>query len=210
MRLFSNRVAPNPVKVELYLAEKSAAGCEIPVERVFVNLPKGEHRTPEFAKRNPFRRAPVLELDDGSHIPESLAIIEYFEELHPRPSLIGDTPAQRGRVRALERAIDLDVLGSIGQIVHATNSPIGLPPSPDIAQRSQQRLEHILAILDEQLADGRPFVAGDKPTIADCTLGAALQFARFGGTTIPERFSRILEWDRTYRVRDAVKAVIIR
>ena len=81
MKLFTQRVAPNPTKLELYLAEKAAMGCVIPLERVAVNLMKGEQRLPEFAALNSLQRVPFLQLDDGRVIPESLPIIEYFEEI---------------------------------------------------------------------------------------------------------------------------------
>lgn len=210
MKLFTNPVAPNPVKVELYLAEKAAAGCEVPLERKIVNLIKGEHHTPEFHLLNPLERTPVLQLDDGSSLYESLAIIEYFEEIYPEPSLIGNTPEKRARVRAIERIIDLDILATIGTIVHATNSPVGYPASPELVKRTRPRLDNSLKIINEQLDSNKPFIMGASPTIADCTLGAAMQFARFGGVEISDDFKNILDWDRNYRARDVIAAIILR
>src|SRR5205823_682233 len=81
----------------VYLAEK---GITIPCQQV--NIVTGENRNAEFLKKNPLGGLPVLELDDGSHLTESLAIIEYLEDLHPAPPMIGTTPLERARVRALE------------------------------------------------------------------------------------------------------------
>ena len=78
MKLYDFPFAPNPRKLRVYLAEK---GIEIP--RVTVNLTKGEQVAPEFTAKNPMGGLPVLELDDGTCLRESLAIIEYLEELHP-------------------------------------------------------------------------------------------------------------------------------
>ncbi len=133
MKLYFFPVAPNPTKVRLYLAEKSAGGAEIALTEVIVNLREGEQNRAEHLARNPFAKLPVLELDDGTHLIESLAIIEYLEELHPHPPMIGSTPLERARVRALERIADVGVLMVVGRIVHATNSPLGLPPSPEVA-----------------------------------------------------------------------------
>ncbi len=108
--------------------------------------------------RNPLGRLPALELDDGSCVVESLAIIEYLEELHPEPTMIGRNPRERARVRELERICDIGVLISIGRIVHATRSPLGLPPSPEIAENAQEALKRPLQLLDDCLADGRTFV----------------------------------------------------
>ena len=83
MKLYMFQVAPNPTRVRLYLAEKAAAGAKIDLQQIAVNLPKGEQRTPDHLARNPLGRLPVLELDDGSYLTESLAIIEYLEECYP-------------------------------------------------------------------------------------------------------------------------------
>src|ERR1051326_8678298 len=69
--------APNPRKLIVYLREK---GLDIPLESV--DILSGANRTPEFLKKNPLGGLPVLELDDASHLTESLAIIQYLEELH--------------------------------------------------------------------------------------------------------------------------------
>src|SRR5215470_19985113 len=103
--------APNPRKVLVYLKEK---GLDIPLETV--DLMSGQNRTPEFLKKNPLGGLPVLELDDGSYLTESLAIMEYLEELHPNPPMLGTTPLERARVREIERIIELGVLGRIAQI----------------------------------------------------------------------------------------------
>lgn len=209
MKLYNFPVAPNPTKVSLYLAEKRAGGCAFEIEDVTVNLVEGEQRTEEHRARNPFARLPVLELDDGSILLESLAIIEYLEELHPDPPMIGVTAVERAQVRALERVADLGLLFPIGIIVHTTNSPVGYPPSPEVADRFQKMLPQPLRYLDEQLADGRPFLAGDVPSIADCTLAAALQFARFGKVDIGEEYTNIERWDAAYRERSVAREVLV-
>lgn len=173
MRLYTIPLAPNPSKVMLYLAEKG-----IEIEYVYVNLVKGEHRSAEHLARNPLGSLPVLELDDGSFLSESLAIMEFLEELHPEPAMIGKTPTGRAKVRRLERIADLSVLLPIARIIHATRSPIGLPPSEEVAEGARRGLPEALGVLEESLAD-HPFVAGSEPTIADCSLFAGLNFGRF-------------------------------
>ncbi len=121
--------------------------------------------------------------------------------------MIGSSPIERARVRSLERIADIGVLLPIATIVHATNSPIGMEPSPEVAERFRQRLPASLRYLDDQLGEGRRFVGGDEPSIADFTLAAALQFGRFGKVDIGEGYENILRWDRAYRERDAVKRV---
>ena len=73
MKLYFFPIAPNPTKVRAYLAEK-----DIEIEQVLVNLPQGEQKTPEFLAKNPLGVLPTLELDDGTWVSESLAIMEYL------------------------------------------------------------------------------------------------------------------------------------
>ncbi|HYC23206.1 MAG TPA: glutathione S-transferase N-terminal domain-containing protein, partial [Candidatus Bathyarchaeia archaeon] len=108
MKIYDFVGAPNPKKLRVYLAEK---GISVRLEPV--DIITGANRKPEFLAKNPLGGLPVLELDDGTHLPESLAIIEYFEELHPTPPMIGSTPLERARVRALERIAELGVLGRV-------------------------------------------------------------------------------------------------
>jgi glutathione S-transferase len=208
MKLYYFQVAPNPTKVRLYLAEKAAAGTPIEVEPVIVSLAEGEQKSPEHLARNPLGRLPVLELGDGSYITESLAIIEYLEELHPDPPMIGSTAVERARVRELERIVDLGVLLHTAMIVHTTNSPLGWPPLPETANLLRLGLPPYLAELDRRLADGRPFLAGERPTIADCTLQAALQFGRFGKVELDPQYEQVVRWDHDYRARPCVQNVL--
>ena len=90
MKLYSHAHALSPRRVALYLAEKKLA-----IETVDVDLPGGAHRAPAFLAKNPLGRVPVLELDDGRTLTESDAIIEYLEELHPEPPLVGRDAWQR-------------------------------------------------------------------------------------------------------------------
>jgi len=84
VKLYDYTRAPNPRRVRIFLAEK---GITVPM--VQLDLFQGAHLTPEALKRNPYRGLPVLELDDGTCIAESVAICRYFEELHPHPPLMG-------------------------------------------------------------------------------------------------------------------------
>ena len=201
MKLYDFPFAPNPRKLRVYLAEK---GIEIP--RVMVNIVKGEQHTPEFLEKNPTGGLPVLELDDGTCLRESLAIIEYLEELHPEPPMIGRTPLERARVRALERTVDLGVLMNVARVLHNTHAVLpGRVPNPELAAIARRDLEKPAHFLDAQLADGRAFVAGDRVTIADCTLFAAMEFARTGNLGI-EWPTQIARWYEHFRKRPSASA----
>src|SRR5512143_278423 len=145
MKLYDFVGAPNPKKVRVYLAEK---GIQVPLEPV--NIIAGENRTPEFLAKNPAGGLPVLELDDGSHLTESLAIIELFEEQNPNPPMIGTTPVERARTRAIERICELGVLGRVAAIFQNT-SPLfagRIKQVPEAAEAARGILNGNLAILD--------------------------------------------------------------
>jgi glutathione S-transferase len=208
MKIYVTPLAPNPTRLRLYLAEKRAAGASIAYEEVMINLVKGEQKSPQHTVRSPFTRVPVLELDDGTCVGESVPIIEYFEEKFPDPPMIGVGPEQRLKVRSLERLAGLEVLNHAARIVHATRSPLGFEPNVRAVATLRPRLKAGLKFFEETFADGREFVAGDSVTIADCTLAAALQFARFGRYECYSGHKAICAWDARYRARPAVSEVL--
>ena len=210
MKLYMFQVAPNPTKVRLYIAEKMAAQAPLNIEQISVNLPKGEHRQAEHLARNANAKLPVLELDDGSFLTESLAIIEYLEECYPQPPMIGSTARERASVREVERIIETRILNPIARLIHATRSPTGHPPSEDIAERSRKELPAGLQQINQWLSDGRSFVCGQRVTIADCSLQAALQFARFSKLDLISEYQDLLRWDQSYRKRSAAQSVLVR
>jgi glutathione S-transferase len=209
VKLYCFPVAPNPTRLRLYLAEKRQAGAELDVEEVSVNLRQQEQRSAEHLKRNPLAKLPVLEIEDGVYLTESLAIIEYLEERVPDPPMIGDTPLARARTRELERIIEIGVLRPIAEIVHATASPLGLPPNPAVAEHFRAALPPNLAIVEERLRDGRPLLMGDRPSIADCTLAAALQFGRMAKVVLDPEYENIARWDLAFRERLSAKQVLV-
>jgi glutathione S-transferase len=202
MKLYDFPLAPNPKKVRVYLAEK---GLQMPIEPV--DAINGANRTPEFLAKNPLGGLPVLELDDGSHLPESLAIIEYLEELHPEPPMLGRQPLERARVRAAERICELGVLSNVAAVFQNTSPFFAqrLKQSADAADNGRTRLAANLKVLDGLIGD-RPFVCGDRPTIADCTLFAALEFAEFAGLPLDPAYANLRRWHAAFKARPSATA----
>jgi glutathione S-transferase len=202
MKVYDFAGAPNPKKLRVYLSEK---GLDIPTESV--DILSGQNRKPEFLEKNPLGGLPVLELDDGSHLTESLAIMEYLEELHPKPSLLGATPLERARVRETERICEIGVLGNVGTIFQNTHPFFAqrVRQSPEAAETARNRLTAALKVLDARLAT-RKFVAGSSPTIGDCTLLAALDFAAFAGIPIDPAFSNVQRWFEEFKQRPSAQA----
>ncbi|MEM7409464.1 MAG: glutathione S-transferase family protein [Myxococcota bacterium] len=199
MKLYFFPIAPNPTKVRTYLAEK---GIEIELE--LVSFFEGAQNTPEFRAKNPLGKLPVLELDDGSILTESLAIMRYLEELHPEPNMVGTTPLERARISELERICENGVLSAVARYIHATKSPLDLPPKPQVAEVAWENLQANLEVLDARVGAG-PFVAGDRVTIADCTLWAGFNFAKFRDVEIDAKYANLLAWRERFADRPSTQ-----
>ena len=208
MKLYMVPLAPNPTKVMLYIAERAELGVDMGIEQVVVNTLKGRNREPEHLARNPFGTLPVLELDDGTFLVESLAIIEYLEDCFPRGALLHGHAQARGRARDVERIIDLRVSGPMAAYVHATNSPLGWPPDPEKAVQIEADLQVPLDYLETLQGDGRALLLGETVSIADCTLQASLQFLRFVKADLFGDRPLLRAWDERYRARPAAQKVL--
>jgi glutathione S-transferase len=204
MKVLDFAIAPNPTKLRIYLHEK---GLALPMEAV--DVMNGQNRTPEFLGRvNPLGGLPVLQLDDGSYLTESLAIIQYLEELHPAPNMIGATPLDRARVRELERICELGVLNNVGTVFQNTSPFFAarVKQSPDAAETGRTRIGIALRALDRRIG-AAPFLAGDRPTIADCTLMASIRFAEFGAIAMPlDECPNVTRWCAAFKQRPSAQA----
>ena len=174
MKLYDVIQAPNPRRVRVFLAEK---GITVPM--VQVDMAKGEHKSAAFLRKNGSGKVPVLELDDGTCIGESVAICRYFEALHPEPSLFGRTPAELGRIEMRNRQLEFELLGPIG--VSWRNGPVvtrmfKIKGIAAAKVQSDAATNAFYARLNDELAD-QPFMAGEHYSIADVTALCVIDFA---------------------------------
>ena len=203
MRLYNSNLAPNPRRVRIVLAEK---GVSIP--RVEVDLGKLEHKTPEFAALNPFQTIPILELDDGTRIAESIAICRYIEALWPEPNLFGLTPLEQAMIEMWQRQLELRLLMPIAQVVRHTHprmAEMESPQVPDWAAVNRPRALHAMTIVNETLSD-RPFITGDRFTVADVTGLVALDFAKPARILIPPELVHLNRWHEALKARPSAAA----
>lgn len=140
-------------------------------EPVFVHLAKGEHRKPEYVKVNAQALVPTLELDDGTRLSQSLAIIEYLDEKHPQKPLVPKDPLARARVRSLSYLIASEIhpLNNLRTLQHLKRA---LAQSEDqVSTWYRHWIADGLAKLEAELVNGKDrFSHGDTPTMADCCL----------------------------------------
>jgi len=104
MKLYDSKVAPNPRRVRIFLAEK---GIEVPT--VQVDIGSGENRKPPYIDKNPLGGTPMLELDDGTCIAETVAICRYFEATQPNPPLMGTDARDQAVVEMWQRRMELEL-----------------------------------------------------------------------------------------------------
>ena len=208
MKLYMVPLAPNPTKVMLYIAEREELGVNMGIEQIVVNTLKGRHKEPEHLARNPFGTLPTLELDDGSYVLESLAIIHYLEDKFPDGALVSGEPEEKARARDVERIVDLRIAGPMAVYAHATKSPLGRPANPEKAAEAKASLKTPLDYLEQLLSDGRSLLLGECVSIADFTLQASLQFLRFIEEDLIENRPLLRAWDQGYRARPAAQKVL--
>jgi glutathione S-transferase len=191
MKLYNeNNPAPNPRRVRIFLAEK---GISIP----FVHVPMrdGAHKSAEFKAKNSLGQVPVLELDDGSMLSESIAICRYLEELHPTPALFGADAWRRAQTEMWMRRIEFALMSRIGAVwvnTHKYTARLGTQYQ-DYGEAS--RVKSVLAMhwLNEEMA-GREFIAGDTYSMADIVALTTIDFAAFIGIAMPEELGRLRGW----------------
>ena len=197
MRLYQGD-GPNSYRVRIFLAEK---GSEVPLVRV--DFAKEEHRAPEFLKLNSLGQIPVLLLDNGTVITESVAICRYFEELHPTPALFGATAVERAMVEMWNRRIEIEVFGTIGSVpLHS--DPFfkdRLVQFPAFAETQRAAAPKKWAWVDREMDDGRPFIAGDRFSIADISAAVAGWTGEIFGMPIPEGLPNVNRWNERVRNR---------
>ena len=203
MKLFDGGRAPNPRRVRVFLAEK---GVEVPL--VPVDMGAFAHRSDEIAGRNPLRRLPVLELDDGAVITESVAICRYFEELYPEPPLFGTGALGRARVEEWQRRMELNFLLPVAQAFRHTHPAMTEWEVPQVAEwgeANRPKTLAFLALLDRELA-AREFAAGDDYSIADITGMIAVDFMKPAKIAMPEEFSNVRRWYAALAARPSAAA----
>lgn len=202
MKLHDTATAPNPRRVRIFLAEK---GIEVPTEQV--DIVGMANRQPEFLARNPLGGVPVLELDDGTCIAESMAICRYFEVLQPEPPLMGRSPLEQATIEMWNRRMELALLAPVAAVFqHGHPFFKGrIEQVPDYADACRRTVASRLAWLDEAMR-GRAFVAGDDFTVADITALCAVDFARVSKIRLDDAHATLRAWHERVSARPSAGA----
>ena len=203
MKLYDGGRAPNPRRVTVFLAEKG-----IEVEKVPVDMGQLGHKSEEVTRLNPLQRLPVLVLDDGTALSESVAICRYFEALHPEPPLMGTDARDKAIVEMWNRRVELIFLAAVANAFRHTHPAMKEWEKPQLAEWGEINRPKALAfleLLDKELAE-REFIAGDRFTIADITGMIGFEFMKPARIERPEHLTNVMRWYQTVSSRPSAKA----
>ncbi|MBQ0745113.1 MAG: glutathione S-transferase family protein [Marinobacter sp.] len=197
MKIFETKTAPNPRRVRIFMAEK---GLLEKAEFIEIDLQKGENLTPEYVARNPMKKVPVMELDDGTCISETMAICRYFEENYPEaPTLLGDTPVEKALIEQWVRWVEFYLFAPTGMCFQHTTGYFKdrMNPIKEWGEECRQSVNKFMEFLNDHLAD-REYICCERFTAADINAFTAIAFARVVNIRILPEHTNLQAWyDRT-------------
>lgn len=203
MKILETRLAPNPRRVRIFLAEK---GINVPFEEL--DLMKGALRTPEFTKLNPFQRVPLLILDDGTPIAETMAICRYFEATQPEPALLGRGAKEQAIVEMWNRHMELGLLNHVAAVfrhLHPAMAHLEQPQVKEWGEANRPKAVEVLRLMDAELGKRR-FIAGDAFSVADITALCSVDFMRLARIERPAGLANLERWHKDVSARPSAKA----
>lgn len=176
MKLYVSQRAPNPRRVQMFMAEKGIEG----IEQVVLDLNAQEHKQAAYLSKSPLARVPALELDDGRVLTETRAICTWLEGLHPEPNLMGRDAQERAFIEMADRRMEWYLMLPLAHAVRHTHpglAPLEQPQFPDFGQSQLVKAKETAIWLDGEL-QRHPWVAGDRFTIADITAFCTVEFGK--------------------------------
>jgi glutathione S-transferase len=202
MKLYNHPIAPNPRRVRIFAAEKG-----IPLQLEDVDVLAGQCRTPEFLAKNSSGAVPVLQLDDGSNLSESVAICRYLEGLRPEPNLFGRDLREQVEIERWNRRMELELFAAIGKVLFNTSEVFrGFKQFPEYGNAQREVVDQRLERMDRELKESE-FIAGSRFTIADITALAAIDIgAAFGNIRPDPALANLARWHNTVSSRPSAKA----
>jgi glutathione S-transferase len=201
--LYDGGRAPNPRRVRIFLAEKGVHVPLSPVDMVAMG-----HKSDDLTRRNPLQRLPVLELDDGTILAESVAICRYFEEIYPEPALFGRGAPGKAHVEMWNRRLEFNLLGTVAAVFRHSHPAMlewEVPQVKEWGEANRPKVLEFLQILNREL-EGRAFVAGDQYSVADITGMVAIDFMKPAKLLVPEELTHVRRWHAALKARPSAEA----
>ena len=203
MKIYGSKNGSNPKKVRIFLAEK-----KLDIPTVNLDFFKDEQRSPEYLKINSLGTAPALVLDDGTVITESVSICRYLNELHPDPPLFGVDALSRAKVDMWSRRVELELSLPCAAVVQHTVDFFAekITQVPAYADAQRAHAAQRFRWLDNEMADGRDFIAGNTYSMADIIAITAVSLARMMKIEIAEDLSNVHGWHERVAARPSFNA----
>jgi glutathione S-transferase len=203
MILYDGGRAPNPRRVRIFLAEK---GVHVPLSPI--DMAAMGHKSDDLTRRNPLQRLPVLELDDGTILTESVAICRYIEELYPEPALFGRGALGKAQVEMWNRRLEFNLLGTVAAVFRHSHPAMiewEVPQVMEWSEANRPKVLEFLYILDKEL-EGKVFAAGNEFSIADITGMVAIDFMKPAKLQVPEELANVRRWHSALKARPSAEA----
>ncbi|WP_374469097.1 glutathione S-transferase family protein [Phenylobacterium sp.] len=203
MKLYDTPLAPNPRRVRWFLAEKGVQDIEI----VTLNLLEGTHKQPEYLEKAGLPNVPMLEMDDGTCITESVAICRYLESRYPEPNMFGRTPEETAVIEMWMRRAEMLVATPFMLGVRHSHPALAAleKQNPTVAEYNKETGLRALKVLDRRLAESE-WLAADRITIADIVAFVGIDFGRMIRLKPPEELAHVNRWAEAMRARPAAAA----
>ncbi|AWF82058.1 glutathione S-transferase [Microbulbifer sp. A4B17] len=203
MKIYEFATAPNCRRVRMFMAEKG-----LDAEYVGVDITKGENLSSEFRSKDINKKVPVMELDDGTYIAESVAIQRYFEELHPEPPLFGRSPKEKALVEMWNRRADFNLMFPVGMCFQHVSGFFKdrMNVYPDFGEDSGKRALKFMDALDNHFSD-HEYLVGDYFSVADISMVCSLDFGKVQNLRPdPSKHSHLIRWREQLKERPSFKA----
>jgi glutathione S-transferase len=194
--------APNPRRVRIFLAEKGIDLPEIPV-----NMMRGEHKTPEFKAKNSLGQIPILELDDGTVIAETVSICRYLEAVYPDKPLFGTSPLEAAQIDMAIRRIEFQLMTPVGMFwrhAHPYTAKL-LTQYKEFGESNRETAERVMTWLDREL-EGHDYMVGNSFSMADIAALTTIDFAAWIGLPMPGGLERLGRWHAAVSARPSANA----
>jgi len=204
MRLYDWTGPPSPRRARMLMAEK---GVEI--EKVQVDMSKGEQLKPEFLAINPRGTLPVLVTDTGIALTENIAIAAYIEDKYPDPPLMGEGAEEKASVLMWNSICEHQGFTAAAETLRNSESykadraitgPVDFARIPDLAVRGRQRVDLFFQQLEERLSQSA-YLASDRFTVADITSFIVCEFMLLIKIPVPESHSMTRAWFEAVKSR---------
>jgi glutathione S-transferase len=197
MKLYTFDVAPNPRRLNLFLAYKGIQLCTQQVD-----LRSGQQFSADFTAISPRCIVPVLQLDDGTVLSDGIAICWYLESCYPQRPLLGTESLQQAQILSWDQYVCTDGFLPVAEALRnrseafkdrAVTGPERTKQIPELESRGRQRLQSFWQRLDEHL-ERREFLVGNAITLADIDALVVVDFAGWIKERVPESRPRVRTW----------------